>query len=199
MDLNKIIKISILSDFNNFNNYINQIFSLLPYKVQYEFINNIKDIDDKKDIDFVVTNKIQYDFDEVNYICKKINEIPILTIVDQNYISDELSKNIKNGLIMIRRPLSVNELIELLKVLLLSSIKKQNNLLNKEEYKLIDTAKAYLIISKKMSEDEAHKYLERYAMSVRINLFKAASIIVSSYLLERKYLEIWILRLTRIF
>lgn len=190
MDLNKIIKILILSDFNNFNSYINQIFSLLPYKVQYEFINNIKDIDNKKDIDFVVTNKIQYDFDEVNYICKKINEIPILTIVDQNYISDELSKNIKNGLIMIRRPLSVNELIELLKVLLLSSIKKQNNLLNKEEYKLIDTAKAYLIISKKMSEDEAHKYLERYAMSVRINLFKAASIIVSSYLLERKYLEL---------
>ena len=48
----------------------------------------------------------------------------------------------------------------------------------------------FLIISKKMSEDEAHKYLERYAMSVRINLIKAASIIVSSYLLERKYIEI---------
>jgi hypothetical protein len=29
-------------------------------------------------------------------------------------------------------------------------------------------------------------------MSVRINLYKAASIIVSSYLLEREYIEIWI-------
>jgi hypothetical protein len=36
-------------------------------------------------------------------------------------------------------------------------------------------------------------------MSVRINLIKAASIIVSSYLLERKYIEIWILKLIRIF
>ena len=190
MDMNKIIKISILSDFDNFNNYIDQIFSLLPYKVEYQFINNIKEINNIKDIDFIVTNKEKYDLEEVDYICEKLNIIPFLTIVDQNYKSDKLSNNIKNGLIMIRRPLNVNELIEILKVLLLSSIKKQNQLLKHEDYKLIDTAKAYLIMSKKISEDEAHKYLERYAMSVRINLYKAASIIVSSYILERKYLEI---------
>ena len=190
MDLNKIIKISILSDFDNFNNYINQIFSLLPYKVQYDFINNIEDIKNKKDVDFVVTNKIQYDLDEVDYICNKINDIPFLTIVDQNFIPNKFLDNIKNGLIMIRRPLNVNELIEILKVLILSSLKRQNNLFNYAEYRLVDTAKIFLIRSKKISEDEAHKYLERYAMSIRVNLFKAASIIVSSYLLERKYIEI---------
>ena len=190
MDLNKIIKISILSDFDFFKSNLEQIFSLLPYKIQYKYINNINDIEKENDIDFIVTNKSNYDLDEIDYICNKLKKIPILTIIDQNYQSDKLSNNIKNGLIMIRRPLSMNSLIEILKVLLISSLKNKNDLIDQSQYRLVDTAKAFLIISEKMSEDEAHKYLERYAMSVRINLIKAASIIVSSYILERKYLEI---------
>lgn len=190
MDLNKIIKISILSDFDFFKSNLEQIFSLLPYKIQYKYINTINDIEKENDIDFIVTNKSNYDLDEIDYICNKLKKIPILTIIDQNYQSDKLSNNIKNGLIMIRRPLSMNSLIEILKVLLISSLKNKNDLIDQSQYRLVDTAKAFLIISKKISEDEAHKYLERYAMSVRINLIKAASIIVSSYILERKYLEL---------
>jgi response regulator NasT len=190
MDLDRTVKISILSDFNHFNNNLNQIFSLLPYKVEYDFINNIEDIKNKDDIDFIVTNKMKYDLAEINFICEQLKKISILTIIDQNFKSDKLSNNIKNGLIMIRRPLSINSLVEILKVLLISSIKNNKNRFEDNHYKLIDTAKVYLILSKKITEDEAHKYLERYAMSVRINLYKAASIIVSSYLLEREYIEI---------
>jgi response regulator NasT len=50
-----------------------------------------------------------------------------------------------------------------------------------EEIKIINTAKLLLIEHKKMSEDEAHKYIEKKAMDFRVSKIKIANEIIDEY------------------
>ena len=49
------------------------------------------------------------------------------------------------------------------------------------EVRLISEAKLLLIQKKKLTEDEAHKYIERYAMNNRITIGLAARTIINEY------------------
>lgn len=187
MNCNRIINIGILSDFENFNKNLNKILVSLPFRIKYVFINNIDELENNNDLDFVVTNKSAYDLKEIDYFCNNIKKIPILTIIDSYFKYEELFLNVDNGLIIVRRPLGINMFVEILKVLIISSLKKDKK--NKEDYELINTSKIFLIILKRFTEDDAHKYLERYAMDLRISLKEASKNIISDYLKERENIK----------
>ena len=60
---------------------------------------------------------------------------------------------------------------------------RQNVKLEKklEELKTISRAKLLLIINEDMSEEEAHRYLERNAMDMRISKYQMALDIIQKY------------------
>ena len=189
------LNIKISSDFNNFKKNINQIFSLLPYdNVNYELFDSIYDvekiIDDGK-TNLIILNKSAYVEDEIKYLISlDYKNIGIIIIIDSYFKYELFFKNINKGIITVRRPLSINKFIEVIKALSLSNLKKnEKNAEAVAEYRLLDAAKMFLIIYKKLTEDEAHKYVERYAMKLRINIYNASKNLVSYYLREMENLK----------
>lgn len=189
------LNIKISSDFNNFKKNINQIFSLLPYdNVNYELFDSIYDvekiIDDGK-TNLIILNKSAYVEDEIKYLINlDYKNIGIIIIIDSYFKYELFFKNINKGIITVRRPLSINKFIEVIKALSLSNLKmNEKNAEAVQEYRLLDAAKMFLIIYKKLTEDEAHKYVERYAMKLRINIYNASKNLVSYYLREMENLK----------
>ena len=87
------------------------------------------------------------------------------------------------------KPTSKGILLQTLMLLSATIIKKESmrekpkNLKARlEEIKIINTAKMLLIEHKHISEDEAHKYLEKRAMNLRKSKVKIASEIIEEYI-----------------
>ena len=192
MELKSKINIAVLSDFLNFNNNIDKIFSTLKVKtVSYTFVDKLDqiiNIIDSNKYDLLIINKSSYSVEEIETLSKyDYGLLGVIVIVDAYFKYDLLFKNVINGIITVRRPVTVNKFIEIVKVTLLSQKKKNKD--NMEEIRIIDFAKVLLIINKKLNEDDAHKYLERYSMELRINLCKASKNIISYYLKEMENIK----------
>jgi len=192
MELKSKINIAVLSDFLNFNNNIDKLFSTLKVKIVcYTFVDKldqIKNIIDSNKYDLLIINKSSYSVEEIETLSKyDYGLLGVIVIVDAYFKYDLLFKNVINGIITVRRPVTVNKFIEIVKVTLLSQKKKNKD--NMEEIRIIDFAKVLLIINKKLNEDDAHKYLERYSMELRINLCKASKNIISYYLKEMENIK----------
>ena len=65
----------------------------------------------------------------------------------------------------------------------MSNLKKENDKLHDriKEIRLVDRAKCILIEYLKMTEPEAHKYIERQAMDLRITKLAVAERILKTY------------------
>ena len=192
MELKSKINIAVLSDFLNFNNNIDKIFSTLKVKIVcYTFVDKldqIKNIIDSNKYDLLIINKSSYSVEEIEILSKyDYGLLGVIVVVDAYFKYDLLFKNVINGIITVRRPVTVNKFIEIVKVTLLSQKKKDKYSIN--EIRIIDFAKVLLIIYKKISEDDAHKYLERYSMELRINLYKASLNIIQYYLKEMENIK----------
>ena len=187
------LNVVVLSDFENFNKNINKIFAPLPIKnINFSFvdsINSIKGIVDA-DFDLLIINKAAYTEDEIKDLLKyDYKTMGVIVIVDTYFKFDMLFKNVDSGIITIRRPITVNKFIEVLKVCLLSDERKKNPDNKLIDIRIMDFAKVLLIIYKKLSEDEAHKYIEKYAMELRIQIYRAAGNIISYYLNEMENIK----------
>ena len=112
----------------------------------------------------------------------------------KNELYDEVyDKTYDYGILTVSRPTSANIIIQSVK-LLESSIIRERKLVEKpigikdklEEIRLINNAKLLLIKHQHMSEDEAHKYIEKRAMFIRKTKIYVAKEIISKYKEEAK-------------
>lgn len=112
----------------------------------------------------------------------------VLLIV-KNDLVDEISQNVENsGVFVIGKPISKAMFFQTLKLVnsfhnRISNLKNENTVLkNKiQEIKLIDRAKCILIEYLSMSENEAHKYIEKQAMNNRLTKVDVAKDILKTY------------------
>lgn len=186
--------IIVLSDFENFKLNIRKIFSPLELdSIHYSFIDSIysiKEAIENKKGDLVVINKASYTQDEVDYLLSINSPIEFIVIIDAYFKYDILFKKFEQGIITLRRPVTVNKFIEVSKVCLLSIDKRKKHADENElETRIIDFAKVLLIIYEKHTEDEAHKYIEKYAMELRIQIIKAAKNLISYYMKEMENIK----------
>ncbi|MBQ9900434.1 MAG: ANTAR domain-containing protein [Acholeplasmatales bacterium] len=107
----------------------------------------------------------------------------------KNELYDEVyDKTYDYGILTVSRPTSANIIIQSVK-LLESSIIRERKLVEKpmgikdklEEIRLINNAKLLLIKHLHMSEDEAHKHIEKRAMFIRKTKIYVAKEIISKY------------------
>lgn len=111
----------------------------------------------------------------------------ILFTSSENY-HEVFDKTHELGILSISRPASADTFVQVFR-LLCSTREKMHNLDNKkvsfserlEIIKLVDEAKIKLIKYAHLSENEAHKHIERQAMQLRITKKQSALMIIEKY------------------
>ena len=191
MNTDNRFKIAIISDYNNFNNSIYSLIPLLPIKgVAFKFYDSVSDVcslASNNDIDIIIFNKSSYTTSEMNCLLSiDYKFISGIYIIDSYFKYEPFFENYSKGFITIRRPLSINKFLEILKISIFGILKKKKS---KKDIKLIRTiemAKSLLIMYENLFEDESHKYLEKLAMDNRTTIYHEANNIISKYLLEKE-------------
>lgn len=147
-------------------------------------------IANEKDIDFAIINaplKDEFGSELAIYFSEELNINTILIV--KKDISEEIREKTEDfGITVVSRPLNKETLYQAYilqrsirrKVL---GIKKENDRLKNKikEIKTVDRAKCILIEREKMSEDEAHRYIEQNAMKQRRKKIEIAKEIIKEY------------------
>lgn len=107
----------------------------------------------------------------------------------KNELFDEISEKVENfGVFTVAKPLSRQVIFSALKLIGASQkrmmgMQSENDLLRQkiEDIRLVDRAKCVLIEYLKMSEAQAHKYIEKQAMDLRQTRREVAAAILKTY------------------
>ncbi|MDE7366312.1 MAG: ANTAR domain-containing protein [Lachnospiraceae bacterium] len=100
----------------------------------------------------------------------------------RHYVECDRSKVVCLGM-----PIRAHELVETVNVLLQGLYEKQRKRkaqpkrLTEEERAVIESAKLRLIEQKKMSEEEAHRYLQKRSMDTGVNMVETAQMILEIF------------------
>lgn len=90
-----------------------------------------------------------------------------------------------NGIIGLAMPLKVHELINTVSMLsqgIIRRKKKQKEkprIRNEEEASVIESAKQLLMVRNNMTEEEAHRYLQKHSMDNSVNLVETAQMLLA--------------------
>ncbi|MFA9379524.1 MAG: ANTAR domain-containing response regulator [Acetanaerobacterium sp.] len=112
-----------------------------------------------------------------------------IIIIARNEIADDVSARVENyGVFVIPKPLGRQMFFQTLKLVSAArrrmlGLKNENLKLQKkiEEIRLIDRGKCALIQYLSMTEEQAHKYIERQAMDMRVTKKEVAEGILRTY------------------
>ena len=112
----------------------------------------------------------------------------VILVVDSEYY-DEMSANTENdGVLTLKKPLSKSVLWATLKLARAAQnrflkVQKENTKLKQRisDIKVVDRAKYILYSYYKMSEEEAHRYIEKQAMDMRVTRREIAENILKTY------------------
>lgn len=110
-------------------------------------------------------------------------------LIVKSEISEEISADVESfGVLVISKPIIKSLFYQSFRLQMsiknrLISLKKENDKLkNKiEEIKIVDRAKLILIENENLSENEAHKYIEKEAMNRRLSRYQIAKEILAKY------------------
>ena len=112
----------------------------------------------------------------------------IMIIVQSDIADDIFSKVSDSGIFVIEKPVNPSLLNQAIRLCTatrnrLQGLKKENVKLKTtiDEMRLLQRAKSALIIYLKMSEPDAHKYIEKQAMDLRITKKEVAQNIIRTY------------------
>ena len=182
--------ISVLSDYSLFDNTLYKIIPVIPISnVCYKFFNSVFDIEriiKEEKPSLIILNKVNYTPEEINYLINNdYKNISLIIMIDSYFKYDLFYENFIKGIITVRRPLSINKLLEIVKSSLFS-FKKKNKIEDYIKLRTIEMAKTFLITYENMFEDETHKVMEHDAMEKRKNMYDIASNIVIKYLKEKE-------------
>lgn len=122
----------------------------------------------------------------MNIVNKHMGQVMLLVKCD---LADEISAKVEEfGIFIVSKPLSRKVFWSALKLVTaahnrMMGLKNENVKLQKkiEDIRLIDRAKCLLIEYLKLSEAEAHKFIEKQAMDMRITKREVASGILKTY------------------
>ena len=191
MQYDEKLKITVLSDYNNFKNNIYSVFSLLPIKgsivSNIESVFELNKILEEEKTDLIILNKSIYTQEEVMYLIEQnFKNVSVIVIIDSYFKYKSLFMNFDKGLITIRRPLSINKFLEVLKISLFATNKKKKIKKDFIKIRTMEMAKVFLAMYENMFEEDSHKYLEKTAMNNRTTLYDESLKIVIKYLFERE-------------
>jgi len=191
MQYDEKLKITVLSDYNNFKNNMYSVFSLLPIKgsivSNIESVFELNKILEEEKTDLIILNKSIYTQEEVMYLIEQnFKNVSVIVIIDSYFKYKSLFMNFDKGLITIRRPLSINKFLEVLKISLFATNKKKKIKKDFIKIRTMEMAKVFLAMYENMFEEDSHKYLEKTAMNNRTTLYDESLKIVIKYLFERE-------------
>ena len=140
--------------------------------------------------DFVIVNApLKDEFGSRLCIDASVNSGTIAVIFAASDIYEEITqKTSHNGVFVIRKPSSQQTVLQAISLLVSAREKiravekKAGKAENKlEEIRIVNKAKWFLIDNEDMSENEAHKYIEKLSMDSGITKKQAAQIIIDRY------------------
>lgn len=183
----EMFRITVLSDYNHFKNNMYSVFSLLPIK---RFaITNISDIYEIKqnEANLIILNKSFYSNEEIEFLFSiDFKEVSVIVIIDSYFKYKSLFLNFEKGIITIRRPISINNFLEILKNSIYAYKKKKKAINDIKKIRTLEMAKVYLMIYENYFEEEAHKYIENNSMNKRTTLYDESLSIITKYLLLKE-------------
>ena len=189
--LERIFRVLLLSSSKNFSLGITNALSHESYDVEtIDTIAKAQRLVIDKDFDIIIINSPLVDDFGLNFAIDEAirNVSGILMFVKPELESEIYYKTYEYGILTLSKPTSSGILLQSLR-LLGTTIIKRESLYNKpsdiksklEEIKIINNAKLLLIERRHISEDEAHRYLEKRAMDLRISKLKVAQEIIDDY------------------
>jgi response regulator NasT len=148
---------------------------LMLFENEYDIVIVNAPVIDDFGIDFAIDTAIKYG-------------CGVLMFVKSELEIEVYYKTYQYGILTLTKPTSIEVFLQSLRLIQSTIIKKENDYIKPkglaerlEEIKLINTAKMLLISHKKLSEDEAHKYLEKRAMNLRKSKVVIAKEIIDEY------------------
>ena len=162
------------------NNYIDKLMLSLAFN-NFENINSLNEAKKNKD-GLVLINKDNNNIEE--FINQEFENIGIILFVEDKDYYDVFNLVYDKGIIVVPKSIDMICLLEIMKLLAYSSLKKMkyDSKDKKNELKLMDVAKSIVIIRHKKSEDDAHKYILRASMNYRMTTIRTAKIIISNHI-----------------
>ncbi len=190
--LDDIFSVLLVSSSKNFANGIISALSLNNYEVTLsDTILKAKRILVEKDFDIIIVNSpVIDDFGMDFAIDEAIRDISgVLMFVKPELESEVYYKTYQYGILTLTKPTSEGILLQTLRLLCVTRMKRESmrektkDMKERlEEIRIVNTAKMLLIEHKHISEDEAHKYIEKRAMNLRKSKVKIASEIIEDYI-----------------
>lgn len=144
----------------------------------------------ERSYDFVIVNApLRDEFGTRLCIDASVNSGTIAVIFAASDIYEEITqKTTHHGVFIIRKPSSQQTILQAVALLVSAREKiravekKAGKAENKlEEIRIVNKAKWFLIDNEDMSENEAHKYIEKLAMDSGITKKQAAQIVIDRY------------------
>ncbi|MBQ9520826.1 MAG: ANTAR domain-containing protein [Acholeplasmatales bacterium] len=190
--LDDIFSVLLVSSSKNFANGIISALSLNNYEVTLsDTILKAKRILVEKDFDIIIVNSPVIDDFGLDFaIDEAIRDISgVLMFVKPELESEVYYKTYQYGILTLTKPTSEGILLQTLRLLCVTRMKRESmrektkDMKERlEEIRIVNTAKMLLIEHKHISEDEAHKYIEKRAMNLRKSKVKIASEIIEDYI-----------------
>ena len=189
--LDRIFRVLLISSSKNFAASIINALAYEPYEISViDTIQKAKRLVIEKDFDILIINAPVVDDFGIDFaIDEALRDISgVLIFANAKYEAEIYYKTYQYGILTLVKPSTYGILLQSLRLLSSSLIKKEIILEKKtdlksrlEEIKIINTAKLLLIEHKQISEDEAHKYIEKKAMDFRVSKIKIANEIIDEY------------------
>ena len=190
--LGDIFSVLLVSSSKNFANGIISALSLNNYEVTLsDTILKAKRILVEKDFYIIIVNSPVIDDFGLDFaIDEAIRDISgVLMFVKPELESEVYYKTYQYGILTLTKPTSEGILLQTLRLLCVTRMKRESmrektkDMKERlEEIRIVNTAKMLLIEHKHISEDEAHKYIEKRAMNLRKSKVKIASGIIEDYI-----------------
>lgn len=149
-----------------------------------------KILEGPKDVDFVIINTPLKDEQGLELSVNIADSMmkPVMVITGEESYARAAAQLSESGVIAVRRPVdkktftcAVSDLAAA--SVIVSRIREKNRTLEDklEELKLINRAKAMLMQQLRMTESQAHRYIEKQAMDLRLSKKKIAQNILKTY------------------
>ncbi len=189
--LERIFSVLLVSSSKNFSNGIISALTENNYEVTLsDSVQKAKRILVEKDYDIIIVNSPVIDDFGMDFAIDEAekNISGILMFVKPELEAEVYYKTYQYGILTLTKPTSKGILLQTIRLLCATIIKRESiqekpkDLKTRlEEIRIINTAKMLLIEHKHISEDEAHKYVEKRAMNLRKSKVKIASEIIEEY------------------
>ncbi len=187
----RYFSVLLISSSFTFSTKIKKALEFEPYDIHMiDTIQKAKRLLLEQDYDILIINSPLIDDMGIDFAIEEgIKDISgILLFINSDLEFEIYNKVYQYGILTLSKPSTYGILLQSLRLLTSSIIKKERLYIKNvdvksklEEIKIINNAKLLLIEHKHISEDEAHRYLEKKAMDLRKNKITIAKEIIDEY------------------